>query len=237
MKYTINPLRIFILALAMNFAPISFGQDDAAVILERDVPEMRVDGNFAWKYNHYLRLLRRTYPMALKAKELIDAYEADLADIEKKRQQKKYGRDAHAELKEEFLFNIRDLYVSEGELLMKLIHRETGMTVNDIVERYRGGFQQTMYSGIAKLWGNDLDATFDAEGEDWVTELIIYDIQTGQIDFDLEMRKMTKDEFKESKDAYREKKRDMRRDLRDRKKEMKAEERKKKKDEKKAETN
>lgn len=199
-------LRIFILLLSMNLCGVAFSQEDLATMKAQQIPEMRADKNFAPKYNQQLRLLRRTYPMALKAKELIDQYEADLAGIDKKRQQKKYGREAHNDLKEEFTYNIRDLYESEGDLLMKLVHRETGMTVRQIIEKYKGDLSSDFYDGVAKIWGHDLDDTFDPNSEtndDWVTEFVIQDIIAGRVDFNSEMRKMSRDEFKLSMEKYR----------------------------------
>ena len=196
-------LKVFISAFLVSLSGFSLSQEDLAISKEQDIPEMRVDRNYKWKYKRQLDLLRRTYPMALKAKELIEDYEADLADIEKKRKKKKYSKKAHQKLKDEFTFNIRDLYQSEGDLLMKLVYRETGMTVNEIVKSYRGSFQTAMYSGMAKIFGQDLDATCDATGDDWITESVIQDIISGKVKFNTKMRKMEKADFKTSKKSYR----------------------------------
>lgn len=222
-------LRIFICLASMYIACSSIAQSDLTTVMQQDIPEMRADKNFKHKYDQKLRLLRRTFPMALKAKELIDEYEADLAAIEKRRKQKKYGREAHKDLKEEFLYNIKDLYVTEGDMLMKVIHRETGMTVHQIIERYRGDFSSDVYEGIAKIWGNDLDQVFDPKNpgnDDWITEIVIQDILAGRVDFDLSMRKMSKEDYKISMEEYREKLKESRKRTRnlkrDRKKKEKA---------------
>lgn len=210
--------------LSMNLSGVAFSQEDLATMKAQQIPEMRADKNFARKYNQQLRLLRRTYPMALKAKELILEYEADLADIEKKRQRKKYGREAHNDLKEEFIYNIRDLYESEGDLLMKLVHRETGMTVRQIIEKYKGDFSSDFYDGVAKIWGHDLDDTFDPSSEkndDWITEFVIQDIIAGRVDFNSEMRKMSRDEFKESMETYRNNRKEARNKARAKKRDSK----------------
>lgn len=178
-------------------------QDDLAVIKEQQIKEMKVDRLFHKKYKTQLRKLRRTYPMALKAKELIDKYEADLADLEKKRKKKKYSKKAHKKLKEEFTYNIRDLYTGEGKLLMKLVHRETGMTVNEIIKNYRGEFQSSLYNGMAFLWGQDLNEKYDPQGEDWITEIVIEDINSGKITFDKSMLKMDRKAYKRSMKEYR----------------------------------
>ncbi len=195
-------LRTIIVLVSVILLGPAFTQDTASIEKEQQITEMRVDINFNRKYRRQLDLLRRTYPMALKAKELIDEYEEDLADISRRRKQKKYSKEAHQQLKDEFVYNIRDLYTSEGEILMKLVHRETGMTVNEIIQHYRGSFQTGMYTGLAKIWGNDLNATYDATGDDWITEVVIQDIESGRIQFDKEMKKLDKVAYKESMDEY-----------------------------------
>ncbi len=206
-------LRIFICMISLNLAGMAFSQNDLAVAKEQQIPEMRVDKNFGAKYKRKLDLLIRTYPMALKAKELIDEYESELQGIEKKHKKKKYGKKAHAKLKDEFTFNIRDLYRSEGGLLMKLVYRETGMTVNEIIEKYRGNTRSGVYTGMAKIWGHDLKSTYDPKNpksDDWITEIVIQDIIAGRIEFDTEMRKMNKADYKKSMKEYRMGRRDYR---------------------------
>ena len=229
-------VRIFILLISMNLSWVLFAQNEEATIHVQNIPEMRVDRNFRNKYNRALNLLIRTYPMALKAKELIDEYESDLAELDKKRQKKKYGRHAHKDLKEEFTYNIRDLYRSEGDMLMKVIHRETGMTVHDIIEKYRGDVSSDVYSGLAKAWGHDLNTEYDPKdpnSDDWVTEIVIQDILNGRINFDTEMRKMNKAEYKESMEEYREKRRDTQERIKQIKKDNRMKERSEKRSKKK----
>ena len=128
-------VKIIISVFIVSFSMVSLSQDNLMATKDQEIPEMRVDRNYKQKYRRQLHLLRRTYPMALKAKELIDQYEADLVDIQKKRKKKKYSKKAHQKLKDQFTFNIKDLYQSEGNLLMKLIHRETGKTTEALFRR------------------------------------------------------------------------------------------------------
>jgi hypothetical protein len=132
-------------------------------------------------------------------------------------------------LKDEFVFNIRDLYSSEGDLLMKLVYRETGMTVNQIIKKYRGGLQNSFYTGIAKLWGQNLNSTYDPTGDDWITEIVIQDIESGRISFNKEMKKMKKADYKESMAEYRQDKKDTKERLKTTKKKNKKSKKAKKK--------
>lgn len=186
----------------------SHAQEEDSIKLHLTIREMHTGKNFMKDYNRELAKIRRVYPMALKAKALINEYESDLASIDKNRKQKKYGKDAHKELKEEFTYSIRDLYTSEGKLLMELVQRETNMTVNEIIRKYRGGLQATLYEGMGNLFDQNLDAKYDKDGDNWITEIVIQDILNGDVDFNPEMDKLTKDEFHKTQQEYRARKKE-----------------------------
>ena len=196
-------MKIIILLLPMILPLLSLSQSDSSILFEQEVVEVRVERNFHAKYKRQLKLLKKTYPMALKAKQLIEEYERDVADLDKKRLQRKYSKQMHKKLKDDFTFNIRDLYRSEGRMLMKLVHRETGMTVNQILNNYRNKFQTGFYSGVASFFGQNLNATFDATGDDWITEVVIKDIESGKIKFDTRMKILNKLTYKEDMKDYR----------------------------------
>ncbi len=56
---------------------------------------------------------------------------------------------------------------------------------------------------MGKLWGHNLKDTYDAKGDDWITEAVIQDIMSGRISFDLKMNKLDKKAYKESMKDYR----------------------------------
>jgi len=173
------------------------------VELYQEIREMQVEKNFGSKYRIALNQLRRVYPLALQAKAYLLDFESDLANIDKKRKRRKYGKEAHKTLKDQFLYDIRDLYISEGILLMKLIHRETGTTVSEIVSKYRGNLHANIYEGMGKIWDQDLNIQYDPYGEDWITEVVIHDIIAKRIDFDWDIKPLNNAEFKVSQKEYK----------------------------------
>ncbi len=199
-------LRLFIIVLSLYISTFSLSQSDSTIIKEQNLEEVKVDRSFKSKYRRQLYLLKRTYPIALKAKQVLEEYERHIAELDKKRLEKKYSRAVIKQLKKQFTYSIKDLYVSEGKLLMKLIHRETGMTVDEILKKYRGGLSTTFYTGMAKLFEQDLKSTYNPNDEDWITEMVIQDIISGKIKFNLEMKELSKEEYKKSMKEYRQRK-------------------------------
>ncbi|MCH2234314.1 MAG: DUF4294 domain-containing protein [Crocinitomicaceae bacterium] len=155
------------------------------------------------KYNRLKSIIVEVYPYALYAAQVLDDLEAEAEGIEKKRKKKKFYKNAYKGLKEDFKYVLLDMYTSEGKWLMKLVHRETGMTVYEIAEKYRGKKNADIFSLMGKLWSQDLKVTFDADGEDKIAEHVVSDIENGIIELDHTVEITTKEEYKEGMKEYR----------------------------------
>lgn len=165
--------------------------------------------NFKGKYRIALRKVRKVYPLALRASELMDSLDLIKEETTRKSKQRKAARQTSKELKEDFKFLIKDLYISEGQILTKLIYRETGLTVKDIIKTYKNGFEASFYSSMGKLFEQDLEATYNPETDpdDFVLECVIRDIQNGVVEFDDAVPTMDRAEYKEKKKETRQNKR------------------------------
>ena len=195
-------MRSVLLFLLLFSGGSSFAQQDS-VSIHQDVEEAKVIKNFKYKYRSRLNVMRRVYPIALHAKEVLEEHQAEMDSISSKRKRKKAGKKAHKSLKEEFGYNIKDLYIHEGEVLIRLIHRETGMTVAEIIEVFEGKSKRRWYSALARMGGQDLESEYDPGGEDYLSELIIDELQAGTIYFSLEMKDVDKKAYKDGMKRYR----------------------------------
>lgn len=196
---------------------IAWTQPTDSTLTKKEIQELQevsTDRNYISKYNRELARVRKIYPYALHAAELIDQFETDLSGIDKKRKKKKYSKKAHQMLKEDYNYVIRDLYTSEGVLLMKLIHRETGMTAAQIIERYRGKIRSELYDQLGKIWDQDLDVRYDPTGVDKLTERIIKDIENNTVAFQKEAKIVTKEEYKKNQKAYKINRKEYKKELR-----------------------
>lgn len=180
-------------------------------------------------YNRMKKMVVKVYPYALHAADIIDEINMNSASIERRRKLNAYYKDSYKTLKENFKYFILDLYTSEGEMLMKLIHRETGMTVYDISSKYRGKNNAEMFNMMAKIWDQNLHVKFDpTTGNDKVAEQVIQDIQAGLIPFNDEIITVTKLEYRDEQrkirardKMYKENKREYDQKMRKKKRELK----------------
>lgn len=219
---------IFILIFFSGFAFSQKHPEDTLIERLQVYEGFDLPSNFKDQYRSALRRVRRVYPLALEAARVIDSLDRELEDINKDRKQKKLMRQTHKSLKTDFKFMLRDLYVSEGIVLTKLIYRETGMTVRDIISKYKSGMQASIYTGLAGMFDQDLDAKYLPDTDDFVLECVIQDIKNGKVAFDPTFEILDKAEFKESQKEYQEGRKETKKLM----KEYKKQERKQKKERK-----
>lgn len=228
-----NKVKIIFFLGFLFFSELVLSQEAEEVLVYKNVDSVRndtlidriqvfepvnVSRHFNLLYQSNLPKVRKVYPLALRAAELIDSLDMVMEEVGKKRLQKKAARQTSNQLKDEFKFLIKDMYVSEGQLLTKLIYRETGMTVREIIKKYKNGFEATFYSSMGKIFDQNLDEVYDPENRDYVIEIIVQEIINEQIEFDPTITTIDKEEFKEIKKEDRQRRRDIRKEKRKKRK-------------------
>ena len=210
--FFLKTLRFLLLTVCFTVCLSTFGQNETV----KELDEAVIDPDFQNKYSTTLRRMRRVYPLALEAARIVDELDTELAQVDSKRKKRKITKVYSKELKESYLYAIKDLYIEDGILLMQLVHRETHKTVAEIIASYRGKIKSEFYDQVGKIWKQDLDATYDPKKE-WITELIIRQITSNEISFDFSLKKTTREEYKKEMKVYRADKRIARKLIRQRK--------------------
>lgn len=117
------------------------------------------------EWREYYRLVHnfsKAYPYALVAKKLvIEADSTIAADRLKGAKREKYVSQVQKELFDVFEGQMRQLTVSQGALIMKLVDREVGKSSYDIIKGYKSGITAGFWQGIAKIFGSDLKTKVD----------------------------------------------------------------------------
>ncbi|MEP6611379.1 MAG: DUF4294 domain-containing protein [Mucilaginibacter sp.] len=87
----------------------------------------------------------------------------DLALTGDRHKQKELIGNCETEIKTLFNKEIKDLTISQGEVLIKLINRETGNTSYAMVKELKGGFKAFLFQSAARIFGHDLKETYDPD--------------------------------------------------------------------------
>ncbi len=129
------------------------------------------------EWRQYYRLVHnfsKAYPYALVARKLVQQADSTIAaDNLKRGKRDRYVDEVQKELFSVFESQMRSLTVSQGALIMKLVDREVGKSSYSIIKDYKSGIAAGFWQGIAKIFGSDLKAPYDPEGEDAATEELV----------------------------------------------------------------
>ncbi|MGB5668356.1 MAG: DUF4294 domain-containing protein [Maribacter sp.] len=133
--------------------------------------------NYKDKLRYYI-LRRKTikvYPYAKMAAERLSELNDSLAKIKKPRHRKKYTKVVQKYIEGEFSDELKKLTRTEGQILIKLIYRQTGKTAFDLVKELRSGWRAFWYSTTAKMFKISLKEEFkpDLVQEDYLIEDIL----------------------------------------------------------------
>ncbi|MGQ8338724.1 DUF4294 domain-containing protein [Sunxiuqinia sp. A32] len=123
--------------------------------------------------------VKKVYPYAKKAGELLDKYEADYEAANSPKEKRRYVKQAEKELFDEYGPQLKKLTLSEGRILIKLIDRQTGHTSYDLIKDLKGGLSAFFWQSVARIFGNDLKDDYDPVAEDRIIEEIIFYIEAG----------------------------------------------------------
>ena len=142
--------------------------------------EVVVVGKRIWKsaqdqanYNRLRYNVLKVMPYALFAKRRYEKLERDLATVADKKEQKRLVKECDAEIKQLFNVEIKELTITQGQILTKLIDREVGKTTYDVVKKTKGKFAAFSYQLVARVVGHNLKTTYDAREERDIESIIL----------------------------------------------------------------
>ena len=127
-------------------------------------------------YYYWLRKkVFKAYPYAQLAAKRLDTLNNRLAKIKSKRKRKKYTKIAQKYLEGEFTDQLKKLTRTEGRILIKLIHRQTGVTTFNNIRSLRSGWKAFWYNTTANLFSLSLKSEYAPEivNEDYLIEDIL----------------------------------------------------------------
>lgn len=144
-------------------------------VLKRSLPQVNIiDKGYARTQEEedaYQKLKRRViklYPYALMAKQIYETSAQATSSMSNK-EKRGYLKGKEKELRERFENEIKALYTTDGPVLVKLIHRETGKTTYELLRESKSWLNCMFYQFAAKNHGYSLKDTHDP--------IIDYDIE------------------------------------------------------------
>jgi hypothetical protein len=125
--------------------------------------------------------IKKVYPYAVLVRNRLAAVNEELKNITDEKERKKYLKNVEKDVFAEYEDDIRNMTITQGRILIKLIDRETQNTSYELIREYRGKFSASFWQGIARIFGTNLKAEYSAYGDDIVIELIVTEIEAGRL--------------------------------------------------------
>lgn len=154
------------------------------IYLDEIEPVYKVAVRKGREWRRYYRLVHnfaKAYPYALLAEEKLSEADSTITtDGLRRGKRNRYINILQKELFETFEKPLRNLTISQGKLLLRLIDRQTGITPYEIIHEYKGKAAAGFWQGVARLFGSDMKLPYDPEGTDRQTEQLVEMYQKGE---------------------------------------------------------
>mgnify|MGYP003341976181 CR=1 FL=1 len=146
--------------------------DSAPTVNLREVNIVSFKTAEEWmQYYKYKSRIQKVMPYVKIAKQLYGELKEE-KENDKRRDYRHYRRDVEKEMRAKFENELKDLTTGQGEMLFKLLNRETGNNAYYIIKELKGGVVAWFYQLVGKHYGYDLKENYDPQKEKMI-ELII----------------------------------------------------------------
>ncbi|MEE1883830.1 DUF4294 domain-containing protein [Pedobacter flavus] len=154
--------------------------DDGMMIPYIGIPQVTYIGVRKWNsdaervaFNRLKYNVLKVMPYALYAKRRYAQLEYELASISSNKERRQLVKQCDKEIKDLFNREIKDLSITQGKILTKLIDREVGKSTYQIVRETRGGVSAFVYQSIARVVGHNLKASYNAQEERDIESILL----------------------------------------------------------------
>lgn len=151
-----------------DMTPIDLGETRAYAL--------KLDTDLEKKYYRWLeKRVDDVYPFVQTAVTEYYHVKDSASAIENKRDRKKFIQERYKKLADAYEDKLKKLSVSRGQILVRLIERETKLTAFDMIKELRGGVNAFMWNAAGGAFDIDLKSRFDPSKtrEDVFLEVII----------------------------------------------------------------
>lgn len=133
---------------------------------------------FYWRT---VRDVKKTLPYAKMISRDMEFADEELAKIQDPKARRRWWKKYERYLFQKYEQDFRGMYASQGQMLMKLMDRESDRTSYELIKQYRGKASANWWQFVAKLFKNDLKEEYDAQDKDKIVERVINLVEAGQL--------------------------------------------------------
>lgn len=137
--------------------------------------QIKVDEAARKRFLILQRRVYKVYPYAKAASERLTQLNKGMESLKTKKEKKKYFKITEKYLTDEFEAQLKKLSRKDGQILVKLIHRQTGKTTFTLIKDLKSGWKAFWSNTTAKLFDINLKTEYDPMevNEDYLIETIL----------------------------------------------------------------
>lgn len=132
-------------------------------------------------YTRLVRDVKRTLPYAKEIANIITETYEYMESLPDDKARQKHLNQMEKYLYDEYKPKMSKLTRSQGQLLIKLVDRETNSSSYHIVDAFMGSFKAVTYNLFASMFGNSLKKRYNPYGDDRVTERVCVLVEQGAV--------------------------------------------------------
>jgi hypothetical protein len=117
----------------------------------------------------------KVYPIARIAADRLTILNKNMDKMKTNREKKKYFKIVEDYMENEFTGQLKKLSRKQGQILVKLIHRQTGFTTFELIKDYKSGWKAFWSNNTARLFDINLKTKYAPYevNEDFLIETIL----------------------------------------------------------------
>jgi hypothetical protein len=148
---------------------------DTIVLEEIVISKVKLDAESIKQFTLLRNRVYVTYPYAKLASERLTALNRGMNSLKTNKDKKKYFKIIEDYLSNEFEEKLKKLSRKQGQILVKLIHRQTGITTYDLVKSLKSGWKAFWSNTTAKMFDLNLKMEYQPyqSNEDYLIETIL----------------------------------------------------------------
>lgn len=126
------------------------------------------------RFLYMKRKVYKVWPYVQMAQKLYGLNQEETAEFGKKRLVRRHNRKIQDSLMEKYKKTLKNFSRTDGRVMMKLIHRQTGETIYDIVKETKSGWSAFWWNTQASLFKLNMKDTLDLKNnrDDYFVEYI-----------------------------------------------------------------
>ena len=149
---------------------------DTTLLEEVVISKVKLDPEAQKQFLLLQNRVYKVYPFAKIASDRLSLLNNNMEKLKSNKEKRKYFKIVEDFMDNEFKEKLKKLSRKQGQILVKLIYRQTGVSTFDLIKNYKSGWKAFWSNNAARLFDINLKEKYQPfeNNEDYLIETILY---------------------------------------------------------------